>query len=90
MSTAPNSTISGISTSNNHTTGQQGINEHCSGRIRRYLARQTRFDDLTQGELDEYAAEINNRPRKILGRFTPPETLRGLHLTHPYHDVLLL
>ena len=79
MSTAPNSTISGISTSNNHTTGQQGINEHCSGRIRRYLARQTRFDDLTQGELYEEEAKINTRPRIFLGRVTPAEIFQELY-----------
>lgn len=31
----------------------------------------TRFDDLTQGELDEFVAKIYNRTKKVLGWFTP-------------------
>lgn len=53
---------------------QRGTNEHFNGRLRKYLPKGTRFDHLTQIELDEIVAEINNRPRKILGWHTPAET----------------
>ena len=57
---------------------QRGSNEHFNGRIRRYLPKGTRFDDLSQAELDEFVAEINNRPRKVLGWATPAERFQEL------------
>lgn len=57
---------------------QRGSNEHFNGRLRRYLPKGTRFDDLTQTELDEFITEINNRPRKILGWATPAEMFHEL------------
>jgi IS30 family transposase len=42
------------------------------------LPKKTRFDDLTQGELDEFVAEINYRLRRVLGWFTPSEILQEL------------
>src|SRR5699024_4835823 len=44
---------------------QRGTNEHFNGRIRKYLPKGTSFKDITQDELNELVAEINNRPRKI-------------------------
>ena len=38
----------------------------------------TRLDDLTQEELDEFVAEISNRPRKVWGWFTPAEIFQEL------------
>lgn len=57
---------------------QRGSNEHFNGRLRRYLPKGTRFDDLTQEELDQFIHEINNRPRKILGWATPAEIFHEL------------
>lgn len=57
---------------------QRGTNEHFNGRIRKYLPKGTRFDDLTQTELDEFITEINNRPRKILDWATPAEVFQEL------------
>ena len=42
------------------------------------FTEKTRFDDLTQEELDEFVAEINNRPKKVLGWFTPAEIFQEL------------
>lgn len=61
-----------------YSSWQRGTNEHFNGRIRKYLPKKTRFDDLTQEELDEFVAEINNRPRKVLGWFTPAEIFQEL------------
>ena len=57
---------------------QRGTNEHFNGRIRRYLPKGTSFQDLDQSELDEFIAEINNRPRKVLGWATPAEVFQEL------------
>lgn len=57
---------------------QRGSNEHFNGRLRRYVPKGTSFADLTQEDLDEIVAEINNRPRKVLGWFTPAEVFQEL------------
>lgn len=57
---------------------QRGSNDHFNGRLRRYLPKGTRFDDLTQTELDEFVWVINNRPRKVLGWATPAEVFQEL------------
>ncbi len=57
---------------------QRGTNEHFNGRIRKYLPKRTSFADLSQDELDEFIAEINNRPRKCLGWLTPAEVFQEL------------
>lgn len=57
---------------------QRGTNEHFNGRIRKYLPKGTSFENLTQAELDEIIAEINDRPRKNLGWATPAEVFHEL------------
>lgn len=52
---------------------QRGTNENTNGLLRRYLPKGTSFQDLTQEELDDIVAELNNRPRKCLGYNTPNE-----------------
>ena len=46
---------------------------------RQYLPKGTDLAGHTQAELDAIAAQINNRPRKILGFRTPLQV---------YHDLL--
>lgn len=60
---------------------QLGTNEHFDGRLRKYLPKGTSFEELSQEELDEITAVINNRLRKVLGWATPAEItmLRGNH-----------
>ncbi|MGO1944840.1 MAG: IS30 family transposase [Ancrocorticia sp.] len=60
---------------------QRGSNGHFNGRLHKYLPKGTSFKDLGQAELDHYVAEINNRPRKILGWATPAEISHELCLT---------
>lgn len=57
---------------------QRGTNEHFNGRLRRYLPKRTRFDDITQEDINELITEINNRPRKILNWATPAEIFQEL------------
>lgn len=52
---------------------QKATNENTNGLIRRYLPKKTDFNRIDQAELDEIVSEINNRPRKCLGYYTPKE-----------------
>jgi IS30 family transposase len=51
----------------------RGANEHLNGRIRHYLAKRARFDDLPQEEPDAHVRESSHRPREILDWGTPAE-----------------
>ncbi len=56
-----------------YSSWQRGTNENTNGLIRRYLPKKTDFSKVTQQELDDIIWEINNRPRKCLGFYTPKE-----------------
>lgn len=56
-----------------YSSWQRGTNEHHNGLIRRYLPKKTDFSILTQQDLDDIVEEINDRPRKCLGFYTPKE-----------------
>ena len=56
-----------------YSSWQRGTNEYHNGLIRRYLPKKTDFYALTQQDLDEIVEEINDRPRKCLGFYTPKE-----------------
>ena len=63
---------------------QRGTNEHFNGRLRRYFPKGTNFDDVTDSELEDIVAEINNRPRKVLDWATPAEIFQGLCSNPPH------
>jgi len=54
---------------------EKGTNENTNGLVRRYLPRRTDLDTISQQDLDDIANELNNRPRAILGFYTPKEML---------------
>lgn len=56
-----------------YSSWQRGTNEYHNGLIRRYLPKKTDFDSLNQEDLDDIVEEINDRPRKCLGFYTPKE-----------------
>jgi len=56
---------------------EKGTNENTNGLVRRYLPRGKNIEQLTQAELNDIAAELNNRPRKKLGYYTPLEMLKS-------------
>lgn len=56
-----------------YSSWQRGTNENTNGLIRRYFPKKTDFTDVSQEELDEVVWELNNRPRKVLGYYTPLE-----------------
>jgi len=50
---------------------QRGTNENTNGLLRDYFPQGTDFKPITQARLDAVAAELNGRPRQILG-WVPP------------------
>ena len=59
---------------------QRGTNENTNGLIREFYPKKYNFSGITQDDLNEIVAKINNRPRKCLGYKTPNEVfLRELN-----------
>ena len=54
---------------------EKGTNENTNGMVRRYLPRRTDLNAVSQQDIDDIADELNNRPRAILGFYTPKEML---------------
>ncbi len=59
---------------------EKGSNENMNGLVRKYLPRGTNLDTISQEDLDDIAGELNNRPRKILGFYTPQEVLENEYI----------
>lgn len=52
---------------------QRGTNENTNGLLRQYFPKGTHLASYTQRQLNDVAARLNSRPRKILGFRTPAE-----------------
>ena len=57
---------------------QRGTNENTNRLLRQYFPKGTSMASLTQDDLDEIAARLNSRPRKILDYDTPADRLQAL------------
>ena len=57
---------------------QRGTNENTNGLLRQYFPKSTNFYKLDQRAYDQVAAELNNRPRQILGWQTPHQALTAV------------
>ncbi len=55
---------------------ERGSSEHSNGPLRQYFPKSMAFDGITQLQVDEAVARINNRPRKCRGYLTPIEVLK--------------
>ena len=54
---------------------QRASNENANGLLRQYLPRTADLRRFSQADLDRIAAELNGRPRQILGFQTPSQVL---------------
>lgn len=55
---------------------ERGTNENTNGLLRQFFPKKSRFDSITQEQLDKVARLINNRPRKRLNYLTPYEVFK--------------
>jgi transposase, IS30 family len=68
-------------------SGQRGANENNNMLLRRYLPKRCDITHLTQTELHDIAEELNNRPRKRLGYWTPNEVWKYYQSNHQLPNV---
>lgn len=65
-----------------YSSWQRGANENSNRQLRAYLPKRSDIRMLTQKELDNIAAELNNKPRRRLQWHTPQEVYDFL-VQHP-------
>jgi transposase, IS30 family len=61
-----------------HAPWQRGSNENINGLLREYLPKGTDLSTWTAADLQHIADELNDRPRKRFGYYTPREQLAKL------------
>jgi IS30 family transposase len=61
-----------------HSPWQRGSNENTNGLLRQYFPKSTNLAAYTQTDLDNIAAELNDRPRQTLGWHTPYQEMTQL------------
>lgn len=62
---------------------ERGANERVNGLIRRFYPKKTKFDDISEEEIQHVQDLINNRPMKCLKWKTPAEVYQQ-HLNQPF------
>ena len=55
---------------------ERGTNENTNGLLRQFYPKKSRFDTVTQEQLDKVVRLINHRPRKRLNYLTPYEVFK--------------
>lgn len=57
---------------------ERGLNENTNGLLRQYFPKKTKFDEISDEEIQAVVNKINNRPRKCLNYKTPAEEFERL------------
>ena len=57
-------------------------NENTNGLVDWYLLNSRDVSDYSQDQLEAITDEVNNRPRKTVNAFSPPETCADMLLQH--------
>lgn len=52
---------------------ERGTNENTNGLVRRVFPKKTNFNEVEESDLKKLQDSLNNRPRKVLGYYTPNE-----------------
>lgn len=60
-----------------HHPWQRGTDENTNRLLRQYLHRNADLCSFTQDDLDDIAAKLNDRPRRVLNWATPAQALTG-------------
>lgn len=61
-----------------HSPWERGTNENTNALLRQYFPKGTDFSKIPRTRLKEVQDELNDRPRKTLGWYTPHEKFAGL------------
>jgi len=56
-----------------YSSWERGTNENTNGLIRRFYPKKTNFNKVSKTDLTQLQNRLNNRPRKVLGYYTPKE-----------------
>lgn len=59
-----------------HSPWQRGSNENANGLLRQYFPKGIDFDTVTDQQLRDAAADLNDRPRLVLTDRTPAQLMR--------------
>lgn len=75
-----------------YTSQERGSIENANGMLRHYLPKRTDFRPIKDEKLLALECDLNNRPRKVLGYFTPLEIVRKelLKSFNPYKNLVAL
>ncbi len=69
---------------------ERGSIENLNGLVRQYIPKGTAFDDISDEHIDIIQNKLNNRPRKVLGFFTPNEYIQSYYNQNPISSLSLL
>nr|WP_052760971.1 IS30 family transposase [Sedimenticola thiotaurini] len=58
---------------------ERGLNGNTNGLIRQYFPKHRDFTSITQEEINQVMEELNNHPRKCLGRKAPNQVFFGVN-----------
>lgn len=56
---------------------ERGLNENTNGLLRQYWPKATDFKQVSDDEVNSVVDELNNRPRKVLGFYTPAKLMEN-------------